>query len=109
MSGDRRAIVDEILGLKQERDAIILAHNYQPPDVQDIADMVGDSLALARAATKVPQSVIVLCGVRFMAESAAILSPSKTVLLPAKDAGCPMADMVDAESLLRKRRYQTQP
>jgi len=103
MSEERRQLIDEILRLKQERDAIILAHNYQIPEVQDIADMVGDSLALARAATKVPQSVIVLCGVRFMAESAAILSPSKTVLLPAKDAGCPMADMVDAESLLRKR------
>ena len=92
MNEERREIIDAILRLKQERDAVILAHNYQIPEVQDIADMVGDSLALARSATKVPQSIIVLCGVRFMAESAAILSPSKTVLLPAKDAGCPMAD-----------------
>lgn len=99
----RSDIREEICRLKVERDAIILSHNYQIPEVQDIADVVGDSLALARAAAKAPQKVIVFCGVHFMAESASILCPSKTVLLPAADAGCPMADMVDGESLRRKR------
>lgn len=103
MDDPRSDIIEQIRRLKAERDAIILAHNYQTSDIQDIADVVGDSLALARAAAKAPQSVIVFCGVHFMAESASILCPTKTVLLPAADAGCPMADMVDAESLRSKR------
>lgn len=103
MSEIHNDLVEEIRRLKAERDAIIIAHNYQNPEVQDIADIVGDSLALARAAAKVPQSVIVFCGVHFMAESAAILSPDKTVLLPAIDAGCPLADMADAESVRAMR------
>lgn len=103
MSEIRSALVEEIYRLKSERDAVILAHNYQLPEVQDIADIIGDSLALARTAAKVSQSVIVFCGVHFMAESAAILAPTKTVLLPAIDAGCPLADMADAESLRKMR------
>lgn len=89
----------EILRLKAGRDAIIVAHNYQRDEVQDIADLVGDSFALARYCAGSPASTIVFCGVHFMAESAKILSPEKTVLLPERDAGCPMADMADADAL----------
>ena len=93
------SLKDEILALKQERDAIILVHNYQLPEVQDIADLCGDSLELSRAAATMDGEVIVFCGVDFMAETAAILSPKKTVLLPAPDACCPMARMISAEEL----------
>ncbi|OHW61563.1 quinolinate synthase A [Andreesenia angusta] len=92
-------ILDEIMELKKERDAIILAHNYQIPEIQDIADVVGDSLKLSQVGKESEQRTIVLSGVRFMAESAKILSPEKTVLLPASDAGCPMADMIDIDKL----------
>jgi quinolinate synthase len=103
---DTTMLRNEILKLKEERDAIILAHNYQVGEVQDIADVVGDSLELARAATIMDGKVIVFCGVDFMAETAAILSPEKTVLLPAPDACCPMAEMITAEELrLVKSRY----
>ena len=90
------ALIGQIRALKEEREAIILAHNYQIGPVQDIADLVGDSLELSRAAATLSGKVIVFCGVDFMAETAAILSPGKKVLLPAGDACCPMAEMVTA-------------
>ncbi|HET7755288.1 MAG TPA: quinolinate synthase NadA [Anaeromyxobacteraceae bacterium] len=103
---ETRELEREIRALARERDAVILAHNYQVPDVQRIADHVGDSLQLAIQAQKVPQSTIVFCGVHFMAESAKVLNPSKRVLLPNLSAGCSLADSITAESLLDwKERY----
>ncbi len=103
---DASLIHDEILQLKEDRYAIILAHNYQTAAVQDIADLTGDSLELSRAAATMDCDVIVFCGVDFMAETAAIISPEKTVLLPAHDACCPMADMITADELkLVKSRH----
>jgi len=92
-------IVEKIRELKKKRNAVILVHNYQIPEVHDIGDYVGDSLGLSIEAAKTDADVIVFCGVYFMAETAKILSPDKTVILPDKDAGCPMADMIDAEQL----------
>ena len=93
------SLIDKIQELKSKRNAVILAHNYQPGEIQDIADFTGDSLGLSVQASKTDADVIVFCGVLFMAETASILSPQKTVLLPDKNAGCPMADMITAKQL----------
>jgi len=90
---------DEILKLKKEKDVIILAHNYQIPDVQDVADFTGDSLGLSRQAAKVEQKTILFCGVKFMAETAAIISPEKMVLLPDLEAGCSLSDSITVDEL----------
>ena len=89
----------EIQRLARERNATILAHNYQLPEIQDVADHVGDSLALSRIAAEAPEDTIVFCGVHFMAETAKILSPAKTVLIPDERAGCSLADSITAEQL----------
>lgn len=96
---ERDAIIRRITDLKKERNAVIVAHMYQNAEVQDIADIVGDSFALSKYCASRPERTIVFCGVDFMAESAKILSPEKTVLLPERHAGCPMADMITAEAL----------
>ncbi|MCL0060270.1 quinolinate synthase NadA [Dehalococcoidia bacterium] len=104
MENDRDLqLIESILERKKRRNAIILAHNYQLGEVQDIADFVGDSLELSQKAAGTGAEVIVFCGVHFMAETASIISPNKTVLLPDMQAGCPMADMIDADQLRQKK------
>jgi quinolinate synthase len=92
-------LAQEIKALKDETNAVILVHNYQPAEIQEIADFLGDSFALATTAARLPNKTVVFCGVRFMAESAKILSPDKNILMPSPDAGCPMADAVAAEEV----------
>ncbi len=108
MEDSNTKLIQEILSLKKRRNAIILAHNYQLGEVQDIADFVGDSLGLSQTAAKTDANVIVFCGVHFMAETASILSPDKIVLLPDIHAGCPMANMITAEEL-RQRKSELPP
>jgi quinolinate synthase len=96
---ETRVMQDEVKALARERDAVILAHNYQVPEVQDVADYVGDSLGLSREAAATDAEAIVFCGVHFMAETAAILSPDKTVLIPDPDAGCSLAASITADQL----------
>ena len=95
---------DEVRALARERDAVILAHNYQVPEVQDVADYVGDSLGLSRQAAATDSEAIVFCGVHFMAETAVILAPEKTVLIPDLDAGCSLAASIDADQLRAWKR-----
>lgn len=94
----------EIRRLLKQKNAIMLAHNYQRDEIQEIADIAGDSLGLAQAATKTEADIVVFCGVHFMAESAAILNPGKKVLLPNLEAGCPLADMITAQKLREKKK-----
>lgn len=96
-------ISHEIRLLRDKNEAVILAHYYQLPEIQDVADYVGDSLALSKLAAELPNDLIVFCGVDFMAESAKLLSPQKTVLLPVKEARCPMADMATAKDVIRMK------
>ena len=95
---------DEILKLKKEKDVVILAHNYQVPDVQDVADFVGDSLGLSRQAGKVDNKTILFCGVHFMAETAAIISPEKKVLIPDLEAGCSLSDSITIDDLRKWKK-----
>ena len=95
---------DKILKLKEEKDVVILAHNYQIPEVQDIADFVGDSLGLARQAANTNHKTILFCGVHFMAETAAIISPEKKVLIPDLEAGCSLSDSITVEQLRKWKK-----
>jgi len=107
---EHQELIEKIIERKKKRAAVILAHNYQRGEVQDIADFVGDSLGLSQQAAKTDAQVIVFCGVHFMAETAAMLSPDKIVLLPDLGAGCPMADMINAQQLReQKKKYPGSP
>ncbi len=105
---DKRKLAELISQLKAEKDAVILAHNYQREEIQEIADYVGDSLGLIREGARTSARIVVLCGIRFIAEAVTILSPEKIVLLPRKEAGCPMADTVTPEDVRKLRLEQPQ-
>src|SRR5574342_287632 len=99
MNLSKKQYFEEILSLKKERNAIILAHNYQLPEVQDISDFIGDSLALSRQADKTKATTIIFCGVHFMAETSSIICPDKTVLIPDLSAGCSLASSINSKEL----------
>ena len=101
-------LTDDILRLKEEQNAVILAHNYQTGPIQDIADLLGDSLELSRAAARTNAEVVLFCGVDFMAETAAILSPDKRVIMPEAGASCPMAHMITAQNLIEFKKKRPQ-
>ncbi|MFX1341287.1 MAG: quinolinate synthase NadA, partial [Promethearchaeota archaeon] len=101
--GTKKKLQQEIRNLAEEKDAIILAHNYQPPEIQEIADYLGDSFGLCQKAQHIETNIILFCGVRFMAETAAILNPDKQVLIPDPSARCPMAAQLPA-SLIREAK-----